>query len=167
MVILARIDDRLIHGQVVEGWVNFLKATCIIVADDRVAANPLQRSIMEISVPEGLKVVIGKVEEVCSKLRMAALEGERSIVLFSNPGDVLRALRAGLSCPSVNIGGMRSLPGKRKVLDVLAVDDADLDALRGVLREGVRVEVQTVPTDRPRPLEAVLKEHLDDAGSRR
>ena len=48
MIIFTRIDDRLIHGQVVEGWVNFLKATAILVADDRVASNALQRSIMEI-----------------------------------------------------------------------------------------------------------------------
>ena len=75
----------------VEGWVNFLKATCILVADDTVAANPLQRAIMEISVPEGLKVVIGKVEEICEKLRSSSLDGERAILLFSNPVDVLRA----------------------------------------------------------------------------
>ena len=87
MVILARIDDRLIHGQVVEGWVNFLKATCILVADDTVAANPLQRAIMEISVPEGLKVIIGKVEEICGKLLSSSLDGERAILLFSNPVD--------------------------------------------------------------------------------
>jgi mannose/fructose/N-acetylgalactosamine-specific phosphotransferase system component IIB len=142
---------------VVEGWVNYLKATCIIVADDRVAANPLQRSIMEISVPEGLKVVIGNVEDICAKIRSAALDGERSILLFSNPADALRALRAGLSCPAVNIGGMRVLPGKRRLMDVLAVSDDDLDALQGILGQGVRVDIQTVPTDRPRPLEAVLK----------
>src|SRR5512137_3009197 len=102
MVILARIDDRLIHGQVVEGWVNFLKATCILVADDRVAANPLQRSIMEISVPEGLKVVIGTVNEICERIRSSVPDTERSLLLFSNPGDVVRAFKAGLSCTAVN-----------------------------------------------------------------
>jgi PTS system mannose-specific IIB component len=165
MVLLARIDDRLIHGQVVEGWVNHLKATCIVVADDQVAANPLQRSIMEISVPEGLKVVIGKVEEVCARLSVPPLDGERTILLFSNPADALRSLRAGLACPAVNLGGMHYVPGKRRIMDVLAVNDADLEALQGILRQGVRVDIQTVPTEKPQPLEKVLKACLNKAGT--
>jgi len=157
MLVLTRIDDRLIHGQVVEGWVNHLKATCIAVADDRVASNPLQRSIMEISVPRGLKVAIGGVDEICERARSGAFDAERVILLFSNPADVLRALRTGLLLRAVNIGGMRYVPGKRKLMDVLAVDDADLDALRGISLLGVSVDVQTVPTGKPLPLEKVFK----------
>jgi len=157
MIILARIDDRLIHGQVIEGWVNFLKATCILVADDKVAANPLQRSIMEISVPERLKVIIGKVEEICEKVRSSSLDAERAILLFSNPVDVVRCLKAGLSFPKINLGGLHFVPGKRKIMDVLAVDDADLEALQDILRQGVKVEIQTVPTEKPLPLEKAFK----------
>ena len=83
----------MIHGQVVEGWVNYLKATCILVADDAVASNPLQRSIMELSVPQELKVLISPVEEMCGQLRTPALDAERVILLFSNPADVMRDLR--------------------------------------------------------------------------
>lgn len=157
MVVLARIDDRLIHGQVVEGWVNYLKATWVLVADDAVAANPVQRSIMEISVPEGLRVFIGTVAEVCGKLRTPELAKGRAILLFSRPRDVVRFLEHGEACERLNIGGMRFVPGKRKVLDVLAVDDVDLEALREVLRRGIRVEVQTVPTEKPKPLEKLLE----------
>ncbi|MBS1128251.1 MAG: hypothetical protein H6R44_1166 [Nitrospirae bacterium] len=157
MIILARIDDRLIHGQVIEGWVNFLKATCILVADDKVAANPLQRSIMEISVPERLKVIIGKVEEICEKVRSSSLDAERAILLFSNPVDVVRCLKAGLSFPKINLGGLHFVPGKRKIMDVLAVDDADLEALQDILRQGVKVEIQTVPTEKPQLLEKAFK----------
>jgi len=163
MVILARIDDRLIHGQVVEGWVNYLTATCILVADDKVAANPLQRSIMEISAPEGLKVVIGTVSEICEKLRSSPLDAERAILLFSNPADVVRAFKAGLKCPAINLGGLHFVPGKRRVMYVLAVDDADLAALQTLLQQGVKVEIQTVPTERPQPLEKVLKACLGEA----
>jgi PTS system mannose-specific IIB component len=101
-------------------------------------------------------VFIGTVDEVCSKLRTPALAKERIILLFSRPRDVVRYLEAAEGCAVVNIGGMRFVPGKRKVLDVLAVDDADLDALREILRRGTRVEVQTVPTEKPKPLEKLL-----------
>jgi PTS system mannose-specific IIB component len=166
MVVLARIDDRLIHGQVVEGWVNFLKATCILVADDRVAANPLQRTIMEISVPEGLKVIIGRVEDICAKIRSSSLDAERAILLFSNPADVLRSLQAGLSCPSINLGGLHFVPGKRKIMDVLAVDDADLESLQAILKQGVRIDIQTVPTEKPHSLERVLKMCRSEASTK-
>lgn len=157
MLVLTRIDDRLIHGQVVEGWVSHLKATCIVVADDRVASNPLQRSIMEISVPRGLKVFIGGVDEMCGRVRSGALDAERVIMLFSSPEDVLHALREGLRPRAVNIGGMRYVPGKRKLMDVLAVSDADLSALREIAGQGVSVDVQTVPTGKPLPLEKIFK----------
>jgi mannose/fructose/N-acetylgalactosamine-specific phosphotransferase system component IIB len=156
MIVLSRIDDRLIHGQVVEGWVNFLKATCIFVAGDRVASNAFQRSIMEISVPQGLRVAIGRVEEICSQVRSAALNADRIILLFSNPADVLRAIKSGLDCREINIGGMHYMPGKRKLMDVLAVDDEDLAALKELAANGIRVTVQTVPTQRPVLLEKVF-----------
>ena len=157
MVLFVRIDDRLIHGQVVEGWANYLKATCIIVADDGVAANTLQRSIMEISVPRGLRVLIGGVKEMCARLRTGILDKERVIMLFSSPVAALRALQEGLPSRTVNIGGMHYVPGKRKLLDVLAVDDSDVEALREITRMGVSVDVQTVPTGRPMPLDKVFK----------
>ncbi len=156
MIVLSRIDDRLIHGQVVEGWVNFLKATCIFVADDRVASNPFQRTIMELSVPQGLKAVIGRVEEICDLVRTAALNADRIILLFSNPADVLRAINSGLDCRVLNIGGMHYVPGKRKLMDVLAVDDADLAALKELAAKNIKIAVQTVPNQRPMPLEKIF-----------
>lgn len=158
MLVLTRIDDRLIHGQVVEGWVSYLKATCIVVADDGVATNSLQRSIMEVSVPRGLTVLIGGVKEMCERLLSGVLDKERVILLFSSPKAALHAFQEGLPSRSVNIGGMHYLPGKRKILDVLAVDESDVEALREISRMGISVDVQTVPTGRQTPIEKVFKE---------
>lgn len=157
MLVFIRIDDRLIHGQVVEGWVNFLKATTILVADDRVASDPVQRSIMEISVPQDLRVSIGRVEDICREARTAASGRDRAILLFSTPSAALRAIRLGLQCDELNIGGMHYVPGKRKLLDVLAVDDQDVEALREIVAHGVNVTVQTVPSQKPLPLAKLFK----------
>jgi mannose/fructose/N-acetylgalactosamine-specific phosphotransferase system component IIB len=156
MIVLVRIDDRLIHGQVVEGWVNFLKATSLFVADDTVAANPLQRSIMELAAPQGIDVYISRVSEMCDRLRSSVSAAERAILLFSNPGDVVRALKAGLECKSLNVGGMHYTPGKRKLIDILAVNQTDLDALAAIAEAGVRIDVQAVPTQRATPLRKIL-----------
>ena len=156
MALFVRIDDRLIHGQVVEGWVQYLKATRILVADDRVAANALQRSIMELAVPQGLTVTIGGIEDICGQVR-AAGENERAILLFSNPTDVLRALKSGLLCQSINLGGMRYIPGKRKLREVLSVDDADIASLRAILARGITVCIQSVPNEKPLQLTKVFE----------
>jgi mannose/fructose/N-acetylgalactosamine-specific phosphotransferase system component IIB len=156
MIVMSRIDDRLIHGQVVEGWVNYLKATRIYVADDRVASNPFQRTIMELSAPQGLQVTISRVEEIYGMVSTREVSSERIILLFSNPADVLRAIKSGLDCHALNIGGMHYVLGKRKLLDVLAVDDADLAALKELAATGVKVDVQAVPTQRAVPLEKVF-----------
>lgn len=157
MVVFVRIDDRLIHGQVVEGWVNFLKANSIIVADDRVASDTLQRSIMEVSVPQGIKVSIGRVDDICDQVREKAAGKERYILLFSNPSAVVKALGLGLQCRELNIGGMHFIPGKRKLIDVLAVDDQDLKALREISAQGVKVTVQAVPNQKPLSLEKLFE----------
>jgi len=156
MIVLSRIDDRLIHGQVVEGWVNFLKATWILVADDTVASNDLQRSIMELAVPQGLKVAIGRIEDICEQLKNSSFDTERVILLFSNPTAFLRALKMGMDFTMLNIGGMHFVPGKRKLLDILAVDEVDLTALKEISSRGIQVFVQAVPTQRPLSLEAVF-----------
>jgi PTS system mannose-specific IIB component len=70
----------------------------------------------------------------------------------------VRFLQSGEACAVLNIGGMRFVPGKRKVRDVLAVDDADVVALREILRRGTRVEVQTVPTEKPQLVEKLIAE---------
>lgn len=157
MIVLIRIDDRLIHGQLVEGWMNYLKANCVLVANDAVASNTLQRTIMEMSAPQGLKVFIGTVEEVCGRSRAAGHDAEHAIVVFSNPVDVLRALDAGMECRTLNIGGMHYVPGKRKLMDILSVNDADLKALRAISDRGVKIDIQAVPTQRPMPLEKILE----------
>ncbi len=157
MIVFIRIDDRLIHGQVVEGWVNFLKATSILVADDTVASNALQRSIMEISLPHGLNLSIGRIEEICELVKQSASPKDRAILLFSNPSAVVRALQLGLQCRDLNIGGMHYVPGKRKLIDILAVDDQDLEALRQIASQGVKVTVQSVPNQKPMPLEKLFK----------
>jgi mannose/fructose/N-acetylgalactosamine-specific phosphotransferase system component IIB len=156
MIVLTRIDDRLIHGQVVEGWVNFLKSTCIVVCDDGVASNALQRSIMELSVPLGLKVFIVPVKEICGLLNNQGLDHERVILLFSRPVDVLHALKSGLNCQALNIGGMHYVPGKRKLMDVLAVDDEDIEILKEIAGLGIKIDVRSVPTQRALPLEKVF-----------
>jgi mannose/fructose/sorbose-specific phosphotransferase system IIB component len=146
---LIRIDDRLIHGQVVVGWSKFIQADHIIVADDKVAGDITQRMLYEMVVPPGMKVNIFTIREAAEFLKSNQNTSERIILLFSTPQDVLSYSRFGGPVKSLNVGGMRYEPGKRQIAQSISMDDADAHAFRELRQQGIEIEGRAVPTDHP------------------
>jgi mannose/fructose/sorbose-specific phosphotransferase system IIB component len=146
-LVLVRIDDRLIHGQVVVGWAKVVTPDFIVVANDAVAADSLQRSLMELATPSHLGVVICAVGEAAAACRRPPLEGKRALLLFSTPQDLLRAVESGLPVARADVGGMRFSPGKRQVLRAVSLDDADEACFHALLKKGIQLSVRMVPTD--------------------
>jgi len=148
-LVLVRIDDRLIHGQVAIGWVKAVSPDAIVVANDAVAADSLQRNLMELATPPNLQVVICRVDEVAGVLAQDSLSGRRLLLLFSTPQDVLKAVASGLAVQKINLGGMRFKPGKRQIMKAVSIDDQDAATFKELLARRIRVTVQMVPTDEP------------------
>jgi PTS system mannose-specific IIB component len=146
-LVLVRIDDRLIHGQVAVGWAKVVTPDFIAVANDAVAADTLQRSLMELATPTHLGVVICRVDEIAAACQRAPLDGKRVLLLFSTPQDLLRAVESGLAVKQADVGGMRFSPGKRQVLRAVSLDDADEACFYALLKKGLKVSVRMVPTD--------------------
>lgn len=149
ILVLTRIDDRLIHGQVAVGWAKTTKPEVLLVADDQVEQDQLRQTLMEMASTPGARVLICRVEETAKVCARPELDGKRTLLLFSSPQDVCRAVDAGLRLQELNVGGLRYSPGKRQILKAIAVDEADLQAFRTLVRQGVRITVQMVPTDDP------------------
>jgi mannose/fructose/sorbose-specific phosphotransferase system IIB component len=154
---LVRIDDRLIHGQVVVGWVKALGIERLVVVNDTIAGNNMQKTLMEMAVPSGLKVSFYTVEEA------AAAVGEshdkaKSLLLFSNPVDVLSFLQKSGPLTSVNVGGMHFCEGKRQVCRTICVNDDEVEAFKTLRDKGVELEVRAVPGDLKESLEKYLPE---------
>jgi mannose/fructose/sorbose-specific phosphotransferase system IIB component len=154
---LIRIDDRLIHGQVVVGWVKTLQTECLVVVSDAIAANTMQKTLMEMAVPPELKVRFYTIEEA-AKVVAEKRENLKSLLLFSNPADVLAFAIHGAPLASVNIGGMHFCEGKRQVGKIICVNDEDVEAFRKLKQKGVELEVRAVPGDPRTPLENFLPE---------
>jgi PTS system mannose-specific IIB component len=155
-VVLARIDDRLIHGQVVVGWARHSQADCIVVANDAVSADPMQRTLLPMAVPQGIEVAIYRVKEAADKLSAGAHSARRAILLFASPADALSFRKLGGELSELNVGGIRLAPGKeqlRKSISLGPEDRAALSALRGM---GVDVYLQMVPGDEREDLEALI-----------
>jgi PTS system mannose-specific IIB component len=146
-IILVRIDDRLIHGQVVEGWLRVIRVNHITVISDQVARDKVQQALLSMAVPSNIKVTNFMVDEAAQKINGSYFDGDRVLALLSRPQDVLRLLTAGVKFSSVNVGGMHYSPGKRQILRNLSVDDSDLSALQEIGRMGIELEGRVLPSD--------------------
>lgn len=152
---LIRIDDRLIHGQVVVGWVKALNIERLVVVNDAIAKNGMQKTLMEMAVPTGLRVSFFAVAEGAE----AFLRGEpkeRSLFLFSNPADVVEFADRGATFVSVNVGGMHFCEGKNQVSRTVCVNEQDIKAFGELRKRGVELEVRAVPGDLRESLEKYI-----------
>ncbi len=152
---LIRIDDRLIHGQVVVGWVKAMGIERLVVVNDSIAKNAMQKTLMEMAVPSGLKVSFYTVEEAALHCRTGESK-ERSLLLFSNPTDVVEYGRKGGSLSVVNVGGMHFCEGKQQVSKTVCVHEADIESFKELKKQGVELEVRAVPGDVKEPLEKYI-----------
>jgi PTS system mannose-specific IIB component len=147
-IVLARIDSRLIHGQVLEAWVPHVQADCIVVANDAAAHNALQRMIMQAAVPRDIRLEIGNLDEVAELLSSPELDRRRTLLLFASSADALRACRLGIGYARLNLGNMHAGEGKCRYSCTIALDPQDIDNLREIEATGVSVVSQCVPSDR-------------------
>ncbi|OHB28329.1 MAG: hypothetical protein A2X84_03750 [Desulfuromonadaceae bacterium GWC2_58_13] len=147
-IVLARIDNRLIHGQVLESWVPYVNANCIVVANDQAAGNGFQKLLMEAAVPRGIRVVIDTVERVADLLSSMELTDRKVLLLLANSQDALAIHRRGVGCGKLNLGNMHGGQGKQRVACTIALDPADVDNLRILEADGVRIVSQCIPSDR-------------------
>jgi len=146
-IVLVRIDDRLIHGQVVEGWLKTIGVGHIIVISDEVAADKMQQILLSMAVPRNIKVSDYSVENAAEKLKEMQATKERVMLLLSRPSDVLRLIEYGIKLTSVNVGGMHFSQGKKQILRNMSVDENDIKALNGIAAHGVNLEGRVLPSD--------------------
>jgi PTS system mannose-specific IIB component len=157
-LVLARVDDRLIHGQVVVAWARHCQADCIIVANDAVAADPMQRTLLPMAVPQGIEVAIYRVKESTEKLAEGRHASRRAILLFSSPVDALNFRRYGGELGELNIGGIRMAPGKEALRKSVFLGPDDRRALGELMDLGVEVYLQMVPSELRESARALLRE---------
>lgn len=143
---LLRIDDRLIHGQVVEGWLPHLKAEHVLVLAD--AKDEIAVALMRMAMPPAvtLDVVAGAAAAVAAASEEPA-RSKRTLVLVPGPKEALALLAAGLPVRSVNVGGLHYTAGKVQLGKALFLDDADRKALADIAGRGVRLEGRALPAD--------------------
>ena len=144
---LARIDDRLIHGQVATRWTKETNVTRIIVVSDEVAADNVRKTLLTQVAPPGVTAHVVDVAKMIRVYNNPKYAGERIMLLFTNPTDVERLVEEGVKITTVNIGGMAYRQGKTQVNNAVSVDEKDIEAFKQLNARGIELEVRKVSND--------------------
>ncbi|WP_353242655.1 PTS sugar transporter subunit IIB [Providencia sp.] len=143
---VARIDDRLIHGQVITTWVKNFDIEQVIIVNDKVANDSVQQSVLTMAAPPDLKVVVFGVDKFINVLKKAEIK-RRTMLLFTNSVDVNKLVENGLKLEKLNVGGMRMQEGRRNLSRAVAVTPEEEQAFKSLINNNVAVEIQMVPKD--------------------
>jgi PTS system mannose-specific IIB component len=157
---LVRVDNRLLHGQVLETWMPGLQATEVVVADDEAAGSPLARAAMTLCVP---------CETPARVLRMPAIDfaalaasPARVLVLVRDVAGLVEAVGRGLTpalAPRVNLGNVHFAMGRRPVTPSVFLTAEELGQLEGLAAAGFQIEARAIPTDPPYGLDELQRRY--------
>ena len=155
-IALVRVDDRLIHGQVVVKWLRHLDCRDILVVDDELRRDNFMQTVLRMAAPAGVRVRVAAVAEAAGLFRVPAANGHGVLVLVRTPQTALAMLHHGCSFSELNLGGLASGPGSARLFRSVSASESQLAALNEMRNRGVRVYIQMVPEERPLELADVL-----------
>ncbi len=157
-VILYRVDERLIHGQVMVGWGARLRPDRIVVVDDELASSQWEQELYSMGVPDEMEAEFVPVDEAIERLPDWQSNPERVMLLTRDIATMRRTARSGLlHGQRVNIGGIHHAPGRTRVLRYVFLSEAEREELRELSSEGVRITARDLPGAREVPLEELVR----------
>ncbi len=154
-----RIDDRLIHGQVVIGWGEGLKLNCLILANDRIAANPAETEFYQQIIPAAQRGQILSVSEAGRQSSHLRSPGIRAMIVVASIAEALQWLEKAELPDLIILGGLRAGEHRIRLLDYLYLLPQEMDSLLAVTQRGLKVVCQDLPTSEAVPLEKLITTH--------
>lgn len=146
-IVFTRIDDRLIHGQVMTAWVHETKANEIVIIDNEVVKDDFLKMIMTSSAPAGIKVLIFGEEDAISYLKEDA-DSNKLIVLSKTPNIILDIIDGGVSIDKLNVGGMGARKDRTQLYRNISVSDEERKCFREIIEKGTDIFVQVIPEEK-------------------
>lgn len=146
-VAFARIDSRLVHGQVASAWTKEVRPDRIIVVSDRVSKDELRKKLLKQAAPSGVPVNIVPIKKMVEVLNDTRFGGQKIFFLFENPQEAVIAIESGVPIKNLNVGGMVHSEGKTLISKAIAVDHEDIVAFNHLKELGVELEVRQLPSN--------------------
>lgn len=145
-IVCTRIDNRLIHGQVGMTWINHLGANMILVANDKVADDPVQQNLMDMAAPQTVETRYFTLQETIDKIHLAG-DWQEIFLVMRTPQEALTLVEGGVPIKFLNIGNMHFSEGKKQITSTVSVDESDRQTIRKLLDLGVKIEIRRVPDE--------------------
>ncbi len=144
---VVRIDDRLIHGQIVQGWLKVIEVNKILLVSDEVAGDKMQQILLSMAMPSNVQLVIKNIKDASYELSNDVYDKDKLMILFSNPQDIVKMLETGVKFKSINVGGMHFSHGKTQILKNLSVDKQDVISFLKLIENDIELESRILPAD--------------------
>ena len=154
---LFRIDDRLIHGQVVIGWASVLNSKAIIVCDNSVYENDWERELYLSCAPAYLKTTIFNVDATIEFLKTTDKDLSKTIILVNGPEVIEKLIDGGIKLQNINVGGMHFREGRKNYLPYLYLSEKEINSFQRCMDKGVNFECLDVPTGNKVNLKKIIK----------
>lgn len=155
--VLARVDSRLLHGQVATAWTKSTQPSRIIVVSDAVSKDDLRKKLIEQAAPPGVKANVIPVDKMIEVAKDPRFGNTKALLLFENPEDVLRVVEGGVEIDQINVGSMAHSVGKVVVSKVLSMGPEDVEAFEKLKAKGIKFDVRKVPNDSGANMDEILK----------
>lgn len=154
---LARVDTRLLHGQVATAWTPASKADRIIVVSDAVAKDEMRKQLIMQAAPNGVNANVIPIDKMIEVAKDPRFGNTHALLLFENPQDALRVVEGGVPIHSLNVGSMAHSTGKTMINKVLSMDKNDVETFEKLRDLGVEFDVRKVPNDSKADLFDMIK----------
>ncbi|MDT2757161.1 PTS sugar transporter subunit IIB [Enterococcus asini] len=148
MIKLVRVDHRLIHGQVALTWTNAIDADCILVANDDVLNDPIQKTTLKLAAPHNVKVVIKSIEDSIQAINDGKTDKYKLFIVTKTIGDAHQLAKGVEQIQKINIGSVKETGSSSALTHTVFVTDEERAELKAMVSEGLQVYAQQVPTDK-------------------
>lgn len=148
MILLTRVDHRLLHGQVAFSWTQGLGADCILIANDDVPTNDIRKTTIKLAKPQGVKLVIKSIDDAIIALQSGVTDKYKLFVVVESIADAHKLATAFPEMTHINLGGIKAKDGSRSIGKAVNVLPEEEELLKKLVEQGVDVEIRQVPGDK-------------------
>lgn len=147
-IVHIRIDDRLIHGQVATLWTNELSITRIMVVNNEVSANEVQKTMLRIAAPSNVSTSLISEEKAVTNIKNGKYHGQRVLMIVKDPETIIRLMDSGLDIKKINVGNMSTRENTHHIKPSVSITPEEEEAFHQLLDRGVEITAIMVPTDK-------------------
>jgi len=148
MILLTRVDHRLLHGQVAFSWTQNLGANCILIANDDVPNNELRKTTIKLAKPQGVKLVVKSIKDSIEALKSGVTDKYKLFIVVESVQDVHRLVEGFPDIKTINLGGIKAKEGSRNISKAINLLPEEETLLNKMVEKGIEIEIRQVPGDK-------------------